>query len=196
VRRGFILFGKRAADFTELFHQIVAGVDTAGGVADEELGAIGDGFLVGVKTNGRRVCIGVSFDYRDLQSLAPALELLDGGGAKGIGSSEAYRVAAFGEPEGELGGGGRFSGAIDTYDENDKRFSVGTRGGGEEIRIEFFSELAAGGFDHLIGGNLSAEAAEFFDDRGGEPDADIGADEIGFEFIPIDFRAIGDFVKE
>ena len=60
VRRGFILLGEGAADFREFLHQVVAGVDAAGGVADEELGSVGDGFLVGVEANrggvGVRVC--------------------------------------------------------------------------------------------------------------------------------------------
>src|SRR5690606_37866536 len=52
VRRGGVLLGERAADFPQLLHQVVAGVDAAGGIADEEFRAGGDGFLMSVETDG------------------------------------------------------------------------------------------------------------------------------------------------
>jgi len=196
VRCAGVLFGDGAADFPEFFHEIMAGVDAACGIADEKLGAIGEGFLMGVEADGGGICVGISFDDWDLQSLAPALELLDGGGAEGIGGGEDDRVAALGEPECELGGGGGFASAIDADDEDHKRFPIGARGGGEEIGIELLCELAASDFDHIVGRNIPAKLAEFIDDGGAQTDADVRADEICFEFIPIDLRTIGHFIEE
>ena len=51
MRCAFILLGNRAADFSEFLHQVVAGVEPAGGIADEELFLVGDRLLVGIETN-------------------------------------------------------------------------------------------------------------------------------------------------
>ena len=83
MRCAVILLGDGAADFPQLFHQVVAGVDAAGGVADEKLSGVGDGLLMGVKTHRRGVGIRVAGDHRDAESIAPALELLYGSGAIG-----------------------------------------------------------------------------------------------------------------
>ena len=49
---------------------------------------VGDGFLMGVEADGRRIGVGISGDDRDVEALAPAFELLDGGGAEGVGGGE------------------------------------------------------------------------------------------------------------
>ena len=51
VGRGWVLFGEGAADFAKFFHQVVAGVDASGGVADEKITAAGDGLLMGMITH-------------------------------------------------------------------------------------------------------------------------------------------------
>ena len=96
----------------------------------------------------------------------------------------------------ELGGGGGFSSAVDADDEDDEGLAIGPRGGREEIVGEAAGELAAGDFHDVVAGDLAAECAEFVDDGGGEADAEIGGDEIGLEFVPIDFGAVGDLVEE
>ena len=52
VGGGFVLLGKGAADFAEFFHEVVTGVEAAGGVADEVFGSLGDGGFVGFVANG------------------------------------------------------------------------------------------------------------------------------------------------
>ena len=103
VRGAVVLLGDGAADFSQLFHQVVAGVDAASGVADEKLRAVGDRLLMRVKADRRGIGIRVAGDHWDAESIAPALELLDGGGAKGIGSGEQHRVSARLQPACELG---------------------------------------------------------------------------------------------
>ena len=88
MRCGFVLFGEGAADFSEFLHQVMSGVDAAGGIADEELSFLGDGLLVGVEADGGWVGVGISGDYGEVQACAPALELLDCCGAEGIGGCE------------------------------------------------------------------------------------------------------------
>ncbi|MEN9535041.1 MAG: hypothetical protein RIR37_314 [Verrucomicrobiota bacterium] len=56
--------------------------------------------------------------------------------------------------------------------------------------------MLAGGFDHIVGRNFAPELAEFVDDLCARMNAEVGTDEIGFEFVPIDFRAVGDLVEK
>lgn len=88
VGRAGILFGDGAADFPELLHEVVACVDAAGGVADEETGFFLDGSLVGVEADGGGVGFWFSGDDGDVEAVAPALELLDGGGAESVCGGE------------------------------------------------------------------------------------------------------------
>ena len=195
VWRGFVLFGERAADFPEFLHQIVAGVDAAGGVADEELGLVGNRLLVRVETHRGGIGIRVAADDGNAEAVAPALELLDGGGAEGVGGREADREAAVLEPEAEFCGGGGFSCTIDADDENDEGFAIRAGQGWWEIDGKPLGEVPAGGFHDVFGGYLATEAAEFVDDLCGHVDAEVGADEIGLEVVPIDFRAVRDFME-
>ena len=121
--------------------------------------------------------------------------MLDGGGAEGVGGGEHDRAVAFLEPEAELGGGGGLAGAVHADDEDDERFAIGAGRGWQEIVGQPLGELAAGDFHDVLAGDLAAEVAEFVDDGGGEADAEIGADQVGLEVVPVDFRAVGDLVE-
>ena len=196
MRGCLILLGDGATDFAEFFHQIVAGVDAAGGVANEELGLVRDGFLMGVETDGGGIGVGISRDDRDVEALAPALELLDGGGAEGVGGGHDDGAVALFQPQAELGGRGGFSGAVDADDEDDEGFTIGPRGGREEIVRQALGELAAGDCHDVVARDLAAEGAELVDDGGSEANAEVGGDEISLEVVPIDFGAVGDFIEE
>ena len=89
-----------------------------------------------------------------------------------------------------FGGRGGFSGAVHADDEDDERFSVRAGKGRRLVRGQTIREVSARGFHHILGGDITAEAAEFVDDLGGEADAEVRTDEIGFEVVPIDFSAI------
>ncbi len=112
VRRGLVLLGDGAADFSQLLHEVVAGVDAPGGVADQEIGLGLDGALVRLEADGGGV--GIRFPGDDLQPepVAPALELLDGGGAESVGGGEDHGVVALFQPHPELGGRGGFPGSV------------------------------------------------------------------------------------
>ena len=52
-----------------------------------------------------------------LERRGPDFELLDGGGAEGVGGAEDHRGAFFLPAVGELADGGGFAGAVDADDE-------------------------------------------------------------------------------
>ena len=116
IRCLFILLGDGAADFSELLHEIVAGVDAACGIADEEIGVLRDGLLVCVEADGGGIGVRLSGDDGDVEAVAPALELLYGGGAEGICGGEHDGVSAVFQPQAECCGGGGVPGTIDADD--------------------------------------------------------------------------------
>ena len=107
-------------------------MDASGRIADEEIRVLLDGFFVGVETDGGRIGIWFPGDDGDVEAVAPALELLDGGSPEGVGGGEHDGVAAVFQPQAELCGGGRLAGAIHTDDEDDDWFAIGSwfRSGG------------------------------------------------------------------
>ena len=84
VRRVGVELADHPANLLQLFHQVVFGVQTTGGVGDQHVDATGLGGLHGVEDHRSRVGAGVLGDHRDLVALAPDLQLLDGGGAEGV----------------------------------------------------------------------------------------------------------------
>lgn len=193
--RSLILLGEGAADFPEFFHEIVSSVDAASGVADEELCLLGDGLLVGMEADRGGICVRISGDHGQIQACAPSLKLLDGGSAEGVRSGEEDGVISSGEPQAELGGGGSFPGAVHADDEDDEGLPIRPWGRREEIIRQALGEVAAGDFDDVVPGNFPTETAEFAEDCGGETDAEVRADQVGFEVVPLDFGAVGDLVE-
>lgn len=190
-----ILLGDGAADFSKLFHEVVAGVDAAGGVTDEKIGLFFDGTFVGIEADGRWVGLCLSGDDGDVEAVTPALELLDGGGAECIGGGEEYGVALVFQPHAKLGGRGGFTSAIDTDDKNNSRLAVSLRRGWGVVFGKDFRKALVSDFNHVVGGNFSAEIVEFIDDAHTEFRSKIGSDEIRLEFIPIDLCLVGDAVE-
>lgn len=194
---GVVLFGKGAANFAEFFHEVVASVKAAGGVADEVFGVFGDGGFVGFVADGGGVGLVLADSDGEVEALGPRLQLFDGGGAKGVGGGDANGVTVDAEKVTELGGGGGFAGAVDANYENDGGFAGFLEGGGEGLVFgEDFGDVRAGGVDDVVGGDLAAEGAELVDDGQGEARAEVGGYQIGFEFVPVDLGLVGDFVEE
>lgn len=133
MRGGFVLLREGATDFPQLFHQVMARMDAASGVADEEFSFRGDGFLVGVEADRRWIGVGVAGDDWDIESFAPTFELLHSGGAERVGGGEDDGPIAFSQPQTEFGGRGCLAGAVYADDEDDKRFAIRARSGREKI---------------------------------------------------------------
>ena len=110
------MFGDGPADFSEFFHEVVLRMNAPGGVTDEEVDIFFDGLFVCFEADGGGIGVWCAGDDGDFEAGAPALELIYGCGAEGIGCGEADRVAAIFEPKAEFCGGCGFSGAVDTYD--------------------------------------------------------------------------------
>ena len=77
----------------------MASVNASRGIANEEFDLISDRFLMGMKTNGRGVSVGVSCDHRNAQPLTPALKLLHRGSTESVGGGQDHRVISLFEPQ-------------------------------------------------------------------------------------------------
>ena len=197
VGGGVVLLGKGAADFAQFFHQVVTGVEATGGVADEVFGVLGDGGFMGLVTNGSGVGLMVAGGDGEVEALGPGLQLFNGGGAEGIGGRDAHGVTVDAEKVTEFGGGSGFSGAVDADDEEDGGLAGFLQGGRKFLVFgKDFGDVGAGGGDDVFGGDFATEAPEFVHDGHGEAGTEIGGDEVGLEFVPVDLGFVGDFVEE
>ena len=97
---------------------------------------------------------------------------------------------------GELGAGGGLADAVDADDEEDERLAIEAGEQRRGIGGQALGDVAAGGFDDIIGGDLAAEPAEFRDDLHREFRPEVGGDEVGFELVPVDLRLVCELVVE
>ena len=114
-----------AAHLVELLHQVGLGVEAAGGVDEEDAGGAGLGGGEGVEERGGGVAALAGLDEVDAGALGPDFELLDGGGAEGVGGAEQDGLAFAAVERGELAAGGGLAGAVDADHHDD----FGRRGG-------------------------------------------------------------------
>ena len=121
VRRAGNDFGGGALHFFELGHQVGFGVQAAGGVDDDHVGAARFGGGQRVEDDGGGIGAGFLLDHFDAVALRPDFELLDGGGAKGVGGAEHHAASFLAQAIRELADAGGFAGAVDADDENDAR---------------------------------------------------------------------------
>ena len=178
VRRGGVKFGDDALDFFQFFHQVVLGVQAAGGVDDEDVYAARGGGLQRVVGDGGGIGAGALGDDRDVVARAPGLQLFDGGGAEGVARGEHDFFAFLLEVACQFADGGGFACAVDAGHEDDERF--GTAGvkrlgiGGEQLlhvvahrgfhRFNVFEFFAV----DLCGHAVDDVARDFDADVGGE----------------------------
>ena len=101
-------------------------MQAAGRVDEDELGAAALRLLHDVVADARRVGAALARDHVDARALAPHLELLDGGGAEGVGAADqAARAGVAGAP-GELAHRRGLARAVDAHEEHAAR-EVGER---------------------------------------------------------------------
>ena len=93
-------------DLHELVHEVDFVVETAGGVDDDDLAVVGDGRLDGVEGHGGGVGAHFLGHDRHVAAVAPLFELVDGGGAEGVGGAEGHRIAVLLELVGQFPDGG------------------------------------------------------------------------------------------
>ena len=178
-----------AGDLLQLLHQVRLGVEAAGRVDDGDGGAIGLGGGEGVEDDRPGVPPRLVSDDAHLEAVAPGAELVDGGGAEGIGGGEDGGVAAILEGRCELGDGGGLAGAVHTHDEDDEQ--IGKRGvpagrlagggveEGDELGAEDVADLGGGG-----GAGVAHLGADALEDALGCGDAGVGGDEDLLKLLP------------
>jgi hypothetical protein len=169
------------ADLTELVHQVGVDLEAARGVDDHHVAAEACGLLERPLGHGHRVGgLGVDGDV----DLAPEdAQLLDGRGPLEVGSHQQHAETLRLEVAGELPGGGRLPGSLQTREHDHRRRLRAHRelARGAPERLD---ELLAHDLDDLLAGrealgDLGAERAllhpgdEVADDR----DVDVGLEQ-------------------
>ena len=169
-----------------LGHQILVDVEAAGGVDDERVAAHDDGFAAGFfcetlnKSGAGGLALLVALVEARLDLLGDDFELLACGGAVDVDRDEHGTVTALFEPRGQLAGGSRFAGTLQSGHEND-----GGRLGGEVEAGSIFAEqsdqLVANDFDDLLGRRERGEdfssdglLADVLDEVGDDLEVDVG----------------------
>ena len=77
-----------AAHLLQLGHEIVFGLQAAGGVHQDVIDFAGFGGLHGIEKHRAGVAAGALPHYLDAGALSPDFELVDGGGAERVGGAE------------------------------------------------------------------------------------------------------------
>ena len=103
----------------KLLHKVIVDIEASRGVDDDPVDTLVSGFLKAVPGNIDGV--GVRWFAVDgyAQLLAEGHELVDRSWALEVGGDEEGRLAVASELEGQLGGGGGLTGALETCEEND-----------------------------------------------------------------------------
>ena len=177
---------RRAAHLFEFRHQVGLGVETPGGVDDHVIAVPRGSRLQRVVEHGCRIAAGFGSDDFRPRTLSPDFQLLDGGGAEGIGCAQQHRLTLRTKNLRQFANRRRFARSVDTDHEDDlgcavdflDRARIGSIQNGEQLlfqqAFEFVCvlDLLAVGFvpkfvQHFAGGGV----------------AQIGADERGFQVV-------------
>jgi hypothetical protein len=170
----------------ELIHQAALGLQPAGGVDEHDLDALGPRLLDGLEGDGCRVLPGGLRSHDGCPAaLRPGGELLDGGGAEGVGGPDDHGAPVVGEELRELADRRRLADAVDADDKHD-RGPVREREGRVEASEPFLDRLAQHPLEvGRIGRAVLRDlAAQLVDDRVGQVGPEVRRDEGVFEVIP------------
>ena len=107
------------AELAQLLHQVGLGVEAAGGVDQEHVGAPGPGRGQAVEGDRGRVGALLVADHRGADAVGPDGQLLGGGGPEGVGGGQHRLLALLGQGQGQLAHGGGLAGAVDADDQHD-----------------------------------------------------------------------------
>ena len=120
-----------AHDLLELVHQVVARVQTTGGVDDDDIGIARMRGVDRVERHCRGIATGLPANELRAASIGPEPQLIDGTGAKRVPRRNDDTLLLGPKLRGELADERRLSGAVHADDENDHRLV----GGHEQRRI-------------------------------------------------------------
>src|SRR6266852_9535440 len=116
IRKQFL---DNLVNFLQLFHQVILGLETASGIYNQDIASTCARGLDCVVNDCTGVGTGILTNYRYSNTLAPHFELIDSGGAKGIGGGQNDAMSLLVETVGEFGNGGCFAGVIEADYQDD-----------------------------------------------------------------------------
>ena len=144
VRRAVDSALDHAPDLGQLVHQVGLRVQAAGGVDDHDVATSRPPRLDGVEGDGSGIAARRRSDEVRPGPFGPDLELLLGGGPKGVAGPDEHRATMLAQLLRELADGGRLAGAVHTHDENHGRFRVEVeRRRGAEQLLDLLGERVA-----------------------------------------------------
>ncbi len=162
-----------AADLVQLRHQVDAGVQSSGGVDEDDVPAAGLGGSERIEHDRRGVGSGAGSHHVDAGTLGPDLELLDRGGPEGIGGADHRHLAGILDQPRELADGGRLPCPVHADDHHDVRLVVLRDGRSAARRMPWISSLTSDRSDWP----LRRLDFDRLDDLVRRRDADVGGDQ-------------------
>ena len=118
VRRGGILFPKRALHFFQLGHEICFCVHSAGRIADQKLDLALDRRLIRFVTKRSRIGVVLPANHFNAEPFGPNAKLFDGRRAKCVGCRQQDTVSILLKITSEFRRGCCFSGAVYAQEQN------------------------------------------------------------------------------
>ena len=145
-------------------------MQTAGGIDEHQVAAAPVGLVEHVVTNARRVGAAVALDDGNTGALAPHIELLDGGGAEGIGRTDHDILAAGSHGARNLADRRGLAGTVDAHKQHAAR-RIGKRItlNRHKMALELLGQSAAklrGGLKVLLGSSIAQVIGDLNSDLG------------------------------
>jgi hypothetical protein len=189
VRRAGGLPLDHALELGQLIHEVALGVQSAGGVDDQHVGAARHGGLERIEDHRGGIGAGRLSHHLDVDASPPRFQLLDGGGPERVGGGEDDVATLALETGGQLGARGGLAGAVDAEHQQHARARVQRQGLRLAQRVD---EEAAQQRTELMGARHRAVhhvLAATVHEVGGDGGAEVGAHQEIFELLP---ELIGD----
>ena len=117
--RGAVKSVDHASHFAKLFHEVIARMQAAGSIDDQDVGSPGTGSLPGIIGHGSRVGAGLVADHVHAHPLTQYFQLLFAAARKVSAAPRTTRLPAWGEMVSQLCNAGGFSDPVDPAHEDD-----------------------------------------------------------------------------
>ena len=153
-------------------------MQTTGGINEHQVAAALIGLVEHVIAHARRIGTAVTLDNRYAGTLTPHIELLDSGGAEGVGRTDHHVLAAGGHGARNLADRGGLAGAVDTDKQHAAR-RIGKRVAlnRHKMALELLGQGATklrGGLEVLLGGGVTQVIGDLNGDLGAHVTHDEG----------------------
>ena len=186
VRRPGVQARQHAFDLLELVHEMHLGVQTPGGVRDQDIDVARlRGLQAVVDHRGGLGARGLRHDGHAVAG-GPGLELLARRGAKGVAGRQHHAAPLGQQPVRELADGGGLAGAVDPHHQDDIGLDAGID---DERPLHRRENLHHGGVQgpeqgiHVVEFLARHAPPQLVEDAGGGGHADVGGDQAGLEVV-------------